>query len=173
MPLSAGDRLGPYEVIAPLGAGGMGEVYRARDTRLGREVAIKVLPELMARDPRALERFELEGKAVAALSHPLAEIARDYALEGKLPEARLALQDLLKRSRTSYSSAYGIATVYAALGDKDRAFAQLEQAWSQRTQFMDFLKVDPELDSLRSDYAVSESAGPLAPEVNLSGRSYE
>jgi len=70
MALSAGTRLGPYEVLSPLGAGGMGEVYRARDTRLGREVAVKVLPEIVSDDPRALARFEQEAKAVAALSHP-------------------------------------------------------------------------------------------------------
>jgi TolB-like protein len=70
MPLSAGDRLGRYEVLAPLGAGGMGEVYRARDTRLDREVALKILPELVAADPDRLARFDREAKAVAALSHP-------------------------------------------------------------------------------------------------------
>src|SRR5881396_2882157 len=70
MPLSAGTRLGPYEILAPIGAGGMGEVYRARDPRLNREVAIKVLPERLAGDPKALARFESEAKAVAALSHP-------------------------------------------------------------------------------------------------------
>src|ERR1700681_2345006 len=70
MPLAAGTRLGPYEVLAPLGAGGMGEVYRARDPRLNRDVAIKVLPERLANDPQALARFESEAKAVAALSHP-------------------------------------------------------------------------------------------------------
>jgi tetratricopeptide (TPR) repeat protein len=70
MGLSAGTRLGPYEIGAPLGAGGMGEVYRAKDTRLGREVAVKVLPEIVSNDPRALSRFEHEAKAVAALSHP-------------------------------------------------------------------------------------------------------
>jgi eukaryotic-like serine/threonine-protein kinase len=70
MPLPAGARLGPYEVLSPLGAGGMGEVYRARDTRLDREVAIKVLPERLAEDPAALSRFEREAKALAALSHP-------------------------------------------------------------------------------------------------------
>jgi serine/threonine-protein kinase len=63
-------RLGPYEILAPLGAGGMGEVYRARDSRLDREVAVKVLPELLAAEPGALARFEREAKAVAALSHP-------------------------------------------------------------------------------------------------------
>jgi Tfp pilus assembly protein PilF len=87
----------------------------------------------------------------SAVSWSLAEIARDYALEGKSAEARQALQDLLKGSRTSYVSAYGIATIYAALGDKDQAFAQLEQALAHRSQNMDFLKVDRELDSLRSD----------------------
>jgi len=70
MALSAGTQLGPYEILAPLGAGGMGEVYRARDTRLDREVAIKVLPERLANDADALARFEREAKAVAALSHP-------------------------------------------------------------------------------------------------------
>src|SRR6266853_1547195 len=69
MTLSAGTRLGPYEILAPLGAGGMGEVYRARDKKLDRDVAIKVLPESVAADPDALARFEREAKAVAALSH--------------------------------------------------------------------------------------------------------
>jgi len=70
MSLSAGTRLGPYEILAPIGAGGMGEVYSARDTRLDRDVAIKVLPEHLAQSPVALSRFERESKAVAALSHP-------------------------------------------------------------------------------------------------------
>ena len=70
MALSAGSRLGPYEITLLLGAGGMGEVYRARDTRLGRDVAVKVLTEAHSTDPHALERFETEARAVAALSHP-------------------------------------------------------------------------------------------------------
>ena len=70
MKLSSGTRLGPYEIVSPLGAGGMGEVHRARDTKLKRDVAIKVLPESLARDPDALARFEREALAVAALSHP-------------------------------------------------------------------------------------------------------
>jgi len=70
MPLAAGTKLGPYEVIAPLGAGGMGEVYKARDTRLNRDVALKILPEAFAHDSQRRNRFETEAKAVAALNHP-------------------------------------------------------------------------------------------------------
>jgi len=70
MPLAFGTRLGPYEIAAPLGAGGMGEVYRARDARLDRDVAVKVLPPQLSRNPHALARFEREAKAIAALSHP-------------------------------------------------------------------------------------------------------
>ena len=70
MTLSAGSRLGPYEIVAPLGAGGMGEVYRARDPRLGRDVAIKALPAAFAQDPERLARFEREARLLASLSHP-------------------------------------------------------------------------------------------------------
>src|SRR6185369_8202727 len=65
-----GTRLGAYEILTPIGAGGMGEVYRARDTRLGREVAIKVVSDSLVTDPDALARFEREARAVAALNHP-------------------------------------------------------------------------------------------------------
>lgn len=67
MPLSAGDRLGPYEILAPIGAGGTDEVYRARDTKLDREIAIKVLPAALAQDPQRLARFEREAKVLASL----------------------------------------------------------------------------------------------------------
>jgi serine/threonine protein kinase/predicted esterase len=70
MKLTSGTKLGPYEILSPLGSGGMGDVYRAKDTRLDREVAIKVLPGERSQDPSALKRFEREAKAVAALSHP-------------------------------------------------------------------------------------------------------
>src|SRR5262249_2228090 len=70
MPLAPGQKLGPYEIVSPLGAGGMGEVYRARDTRLGRFVAIKVLPSFLLHDPERLRRFEQEPRAAAALNHP-------------------------------------------------------------------------------------------------------
>jgi serine/threonine protein kinase len=70
MALTAGTKLGPYEIVAPLGAGGMGEVYRARDTRLNRDVAVKVLPAAFSRDPNRLRRFQHEAQASAALNHP-------------------------------------------------------------------------------------------------------
>jgi Tol biopolymer transport system component len=70
MSLNSGTKFGPYEIISPLGAGGMGEVYRAKDTRLGRDVALKILPESFAREPDRLRRFEQEARAVAALNHP-------------------------------------------------------------------------------------------------------
>ena len=70
MSLKHGTRLGPYEIVAPLGAGGMGEVYKARDIRLGRDVAVKVLPADLSRDPERLRRFENEARLVSALNHP-------------------------------------------------------------------------------------------------------
>jgi eukaryotic-like serine/threonine-protein kinase len=79
MSVSVGARLGPYEIVAPLGAGGMGEVYRARDTKLDRDVAIKTLPESFAHDPERLARFEREARTLAALNHP--NIGHLYGLE--------------------------------------------------------------------------------------------
>ncbi len=70
MAVSPGKSLGPYEIISPLGAGGMGEVYKARDTRLDRTVAIKVLPSHLADRPQLRERFEREARAVSSLNHP-------------------------------------------------------------------------------------------------------
>src|SRR5262245_51957043 len=70
MPLPVGARLGPFEIVAAIGSGGMGEVYRARDTRLHRDVALKVLPDSFSADPERRARFEREAQAIAALSHP-------------------------------------------------------------------------------------------------------
>jgi len=124
--LSAGSRLGPYEILSPLGAGGMGEVWKARDTRLNREVAIKVLPDKVASDPEALARFEREAKAVAALSHPnvlgLFDLGKDgdtaYAvtelLVGQTLRQRLDEGPLPQRKALEYALqvAHGLAAAH-------------------------------------------------------------
>jgi serine/threonine protein kinase len=94
MPLSAGTKLGLYEILAPIGAGGMGEVYRARDTKLDREVAIKVLPAGLAQDPERLARFEREAKVLASLNHP--NIAQIYAVEDRALVMELVDGETLK-----------------------------------------------------------------------------
>ncbi|HEY3123710.1 MAG TPA: serine/threonine-protein kinase, partial [Thermoanaerobaculia bacterium] len=83
MTFSAGSRLGPYEILSPLGAGGMGEVYRARDTRLERTVAIKVLPAAVSSSPEARQRFEREAKTISQLSHPHICALYDVGREGE------------------------------------------------------------------------------------------
>jgi eukaryotic-like serine/threonine-protein kinase len=129
MPLTAGSKLGPYEIQSPLGAGGMGEVYRARDTRLGRDVALKILPESFARDPDRLRRFELEARSVAALNHPnilaIHDIGEDGGapfivselLEGSSLRAELEQGPLSVRKAADYS--VQIAQGLAAAHDKN------------------------------------------------------
>ena len=126
MPLEPGASLGPYTVVAPLGAGGMGEVYRARDGRLGREVAVKVLPHGLAGDPERLRRFATEARAAAAISHPNVLVVYDVEtaatpyvvfelLEGETLRARA-------RERTDRAAARG----------RDRA-RRSRAAWPRRT----------------------------------------
>jgi hypothetical protein len=117
MTISAGTRLGPYEIVSPLGAGGMGEVYRARDTRLGREVAVKVLPAHRTQDPDALARLKREAQAVAALSHPnilaIHDLGTDQGvffvvtelLEGETLRNRLASSALPWRKAVEFGAA--------------------------------------------------------------------
>ena len=93
MSLAPGTKLGPYEILAAIGAGGMGEVYKAKDTRLDRMVAIKVLPEDLAKNPDSLARFEREAKAVAALNHPNITALHDI---GKQDDAVFAVMELLE-----------------------------------------------------------------------------
>jgi serine/threonine-protein kinase len=117
--VKAGTRLGPYEIVAPLGAGGMGEVWRARDTRLGRDVAIKVLPVEFADDPERLRRFEREARATAALSHPnILEVHDVGTFEGVpyLVEELLegeSLKERIERGALPASEAIGVAVQIA------------------------------------------------------------
>jgi serine/threonine protein kinase/tetratricopeptide (TPR) repeat protein len=125
--LEVSRRLGPYEIVAPLGAGGMGEVYRARDLRLGRDVAVKVLRDLFSNDPHRQARFEREARAVAALSHPNILSIHDYGthetityavmelLEGETLRARLAKGPLPEREaiEVSVAIAEGLAAAHA------------------------------------------------------------
>src|ERR1700675_1268259 len=90
MTIAAGTHLGPYEVVAQIGAGGMGEVYQAHDTKLGRDVAIKVLPEAFAHDPERLSRFQREAKMLASLNHP--NNAGIYGLEENVGTIYLVME---------------------------------------------------------------------------------
>ena len=96
MALTSGTKLGPYEIQSPLGAGGMGEVYRATDAKLGRDVALKVLPAEMAQDPERLARFRREAKALAQLDHP--NIVTIYSVE---ESERRPLPDHAARRRSA------------------------------------------------------------------------
>src|ERR1700690_4056492 len=128
MALTSGTKLGPYEIVALIGAGGMGEVYRARDTRLGREVALKILPEFFSRDADRLRRFEQEARGVAALNHPNILAIHDIGehdgspfivselLEGSTLRAELERGPLPPRKASDYAAQ--IAQGLAAAHDK-------------------------------------------------------
>jgi len=138
MSLAPNTRLGPYEILAPLGAGGMGEVFRAKDTRLDREVAIKVLPAAMAADPERIARFEREAKALATLSHPniaaiygfeehegkrllVMELAEGETLSERLQQGALPLDETLETARM-------IAAALEAAHDKGIVHRDLKPA---------------------------------------------
>ncbi len=126
MSLSSGTRLGPYEILSPLGAGGMGEVYRAKDPRLGREVAVKVLPASFSKDPDRLRRFEHEARAAGVLNHPNITAVYDIGsvegspyvvselLEGETLRSRLAAGALSPRKALDYATqiARGLAAAH-------------------------------------------------------------
>jgi dipeptidyl aminopeptidase/acylaminoacyl peptidase len=136
MPLVVGQKLGPYEIIAPLGSGGMGDVYRARDTRLGRDVAVKVLAEAISLDQEARTRFEREVRTVAALSHPNVLAIHDLGREGEIDYAVMelldgeTLRDRLERgpipSRKAIAIASEVAAGLAAVHDRGIAHRDLK-----------------------------------------------
>jgi serine/threonine protein kinase len=108
MSLSPGTRIGAYEIVAPLGEGGMGEVYRARDAKLGRDVAIKILPDHFIKDAERLARFEREARALASLNHP--DIAQIYGFEDNALVMELVAPDAERRvvSCSTNGTAYQI-----------------------------------------------------------------
>jgi serine/threonine-protein kinase len=119
MPLAPGTFVGPFEILAPLGAGGMGEVYRARDRKLDREVAVKFLPDALARDPARLARFEREAKLLAALNHP--NITHIYSIEDRALIMELVPGKTLKGPLpldTALNYATQIATALEAAHEK-------------------------------------------------------
>ena len=118
MPLHPGTRLGPYEITGPLGAGGMGEVYRARDARLERDVAVKCLPELSRLDPDRLARFTREAQMLAALNHP--HIGAIYGLEeapasAAAPAAQYLILELMDGGTLAERIERGPLSIDAAL----------------------------------------------------------
>ena len=115
MGLLPGSRLGSYEVVAPLGAGGMGEVYRATDTNLKRQVALKVLPAALAGDAERLARFQREAEVLAALNHP--HIAAIYGLE-KSGEVTALVMELVEGEDLAQRMARGAVPLDDALADR-------------------------------------------------------
>jgi serine/threonine protein kinase len=116
MALAPGARLGRYEILSLLGAGGMGEVYRARDTQLGREVAVKILPPGLSTDPERLQRFEVEARAAAALNHPNIMHVHDVGVDAGSPYivTELLGGETLRRCLESGAVAPRKAVDYAA-----------------------------------------------------------
>jgi serine/threonine protein kinase len=125
MPLAHGTNLGPYQVLSALGAGGMGEVYRARDTRLDRDDALKVLPEAFASDAERMARFEREAKVLASLSHT--NIAPIFGLEDSAHMS--AGQNTCKRTRWDFSTPVHSASLRRAKSQSSWAYEIQTLAW--------------------------------------------
>jgi serine/threonine protein kinase len=179
MALSAGDRLGPYEIVEPLGTGGMGEVHRARDTKLDRDVALKVLPEAFTSDADRLARFEREAKLLASLNHP--NIAHVYgfesaALDGGVPVHFLAMElvegeDLAERLKR------GPVPVDEALAVAKQIAGALEEAHERGIVHRDLkpanIKLTPDgkvkvLDFGLAKAGTADSATGSAPDLSQS-----
>ena len=128
MALLAGTKLGSYEVLAPIGAGGMGEVYQAHDTKLGRDVAIKVLPEAFAHDPERLSRFQREAKMLAALNH--SNIATIYGLEHSNGASYLVMELVTGETLADRVKREGALPIEEALRFANRS----QRRWKRHTR---------------------------------------
>ncbi len=181
MALEPGTRLGPYEVLSPLGAGGMGEVYRARDTRLKRDVAVKVLPEALWKSTEALARFEREARAVAALSHPNILDIHDFGSDGgvtyavtELLEGRTLREEIASRplpERRALDYALQMARGLAAAHEKGVVHRDLKPenvfvTTGGQVKILDFglaRRIDPpSVDDVSSSPTASHETAPGA-----------
>jgi Tol biopolymer transport system component len=172
MPLAPGTRLGPYEVLASIGAGGMGEVYRARDTRLNRDVALKVLPEVFSSDPERLARFTREAQTLAALNHP--NIAQIHGLEespstssGQAGRRALAME-LVEGEDLSAAIARGPMPLSAVLAVARQIVDALDAAHEAGIVHRD---LKPANIKVRGDGVVKVLDFGLAKATDASGRS--
>ena len=174
MPLISGARLGAYEVIGALGAGGMGEVYRARDTQLNRDVAIKVLPEVFALDQERLARFTREAQTLAALNHP--NIAQIYGLEGTSANARALVMELVHGDELSSLIARGPIPLADALAIARQIADALEAAHEQGIIHRDLkpanVKVRPDGTVKVLDFGLAKALAP-GPEGPLAHGPYD
>src|ERR1700737_2631311 len=155
MAIAPGTRLGPYEILAPIGAGGMGEVYRAKDPRLGRDVAIKVLPSSFSADPDRLRRFEQEARSAGLLNHPNITPVYDIGtenqapyvvtelLEGETLRGALAGGKLSARKAVDYALqiAHGLAAAHEkGIVHRDLKPENLFVTWDGRVKTLDFAR---------------------------------
>ena len=172
MPLSAGTRLGPYEILSALGAGGMGEVYRARDTKLDRAVAIKILPEAFAADTERIARFQREAKTLASLNHP--NIAHIHGLE-ESDGVRALVMELVEGEDLAQRIARGAIPVDEALPIAKQMADALEAAHEQGIIHRDLkpanIKVRPDGTVKVLDFGLAkamEPTGVASPSVSQS-----
>src|SRR3984893_2625731 len=146
MALTSGTRLGSYEVVAPIGAGGMGEVYQAHDTKLGRDVAIKVLPEAFAHDPERLSRFQREAEMLASLNHP--NIATIHGFEQSGGTSYLVMELVSGETLADRIKREGAVPIEEALGIVRQIAEALEAAHEKSIIHRDLkpanVKVTPE-----------------------------
>ncbi len=167
--ITTGTKLGPYEVTAPLGAGGMGEVYRASDTKLKREVALKVLPELFANDPQRMARFEREAQVLASLNH--SHIAHIHGLE-ESNGIRALVMELVEGPTLAERIAQGPMPVEEALPPAKQIAEALEYAHDRGIIHRDLkpanIKVTPEGQAKILDFGLAKALEGEASEVNIS-----
>src|SRR6202140_4185392 len=161
MALSTGSRLGPYEIVAPLGAGGMGEVYRARDTKLGRDVALKILPDAFAADPERLARFQREAQVLASLNKP--PIGAIYGLEESRGVSGLVLE-LVEGPTLADRIAHGAVPLDEALAIARQIAEALEAAHEQGVIHRDLkpanIKVRPDGTVKVLDFGLAKALDP-------------